>query len=409
MNANERVVIVGAGHAGASVAMQLRKIGFAGDIILLGDERVSPYQRPPLSKAYLTGDEVVESLKLWPDDAYRNKGITLLQGVTVAAVDRAGKHVRLTDESEISYDRLVIATGARPREIALPGIDLAGVHRLHTIEDADGLKSAIGPGKRVALIGGGYVGLEVAASVVGLGGKAIVIEQQDRVLAGVASVPLSDHLMRAHRDRGVEFLMGVQVARIEGGKEGVTGIRLGDDSLILCDAAVVCVGVVPNTRLAVAAGLDGADGIVVDHDARTADPAIFAIGDVTRRPMPLYDDRMFCLRSVPNALEQARQAAAAMMGKPRPKPEVPWFWSHQFELKVQIAGVPFDADDVVVRCDAGTGAFVVFHLKGGRVLAVETVDAPLEFAAGKLMVLRGSVIPRERLADPQEEVAALAQ
>ena len=242
-----------------------------------------------------------------------------------------------------------------------------------------------------------------------MGGKAGVIEQLDRVLAGVASVPLSDHLMRAHRDRGVEFLMGVQVARIEGDQGGVTGIRLGDDKIIPCDVAVVCVGGVPNTELAVAAGLDGADGIVVDHDARTAAPAIFAIGDVSCRPMPLYDDRMFCLRSVPNALEQARQAAAAMMGKPRPKPEVPWFWSHQFELKVQIAGVPFDADDIVLRCDSGTGAFVAFHMKGGRVLAVETVDAPLEFAAGKLMILRRSVIPRERLADPQEEVAALAQ
>ena len=165
MNANERVIIVGAGHAGATVAMQLRKMNFAGDIILLGDERVSPYQRPPLSKAYLAGDEDVESLKLWPDELYKNKGITLLQGATVSAVDRAGKCIRLTDGGEISYDRLVIATGARPREIALPGIHLAGVHRLHTIEAADGLKSAIGPGKRVALIGGGYVGLEAAASV----------------------------------------------------------------------------------------------------------------------------------------------------------------------------------------------------------------------------------------------------
>lgn len=409
MDANERVVIVGAGHAGASVAMQLRKIGFAGEIVLLGDERVSPYQRPPLSKAYLVGGEDVESLKLWPDEIYGNKGITLRLGVTVLAVDRAGKCIWLTDKSEIPYDRLVIATGARPREIALPGMHLAGVHQLHTIEDADGLKPAIGPGKRVALIGGGYVGLEVAASVVELGGKAVVIEQQDRVLAGVVSVPLSDHLMRAHRDRGVEFLTGVQTARIEGDEGRVTGIRLRDDSLIPCDVAVVCVGVVPNTGLAVAAGLDGADGIVVDHDARTADPAIFAVGDVTCRPMPLYDDRMFCLRSVPNALEQARQAAAAMMGKPRPKPEVPWFWSHQFDLKVQIAGVPFDADDIVLRCDSGSGAFVAFHMKGERVLAVETVDAPLEFAAGRLMILRRSAISRERLADPQEEVAALAQ
>ncbi|CDM25285.1 NADH:ferredoxin oxidoreductase CtmF [Castellaniella defragrans 65Phen] len=408
MNANERVIIVGAGHAGATVAMQLRKMDFAGDIILLGDERFSPYQRPPLSKAYLAGEEDAESLKLWPDEIYESKGIMLVQSATVAALDRAGKYVRLADKTEVSYDCLVIATGSRPREIALPGIHLAGVHRLHTIEDADGLKAAIGPGKRVALVGGGYIGLEVAASVVGLGGSAVVIEQQDRVLAGVASVPLSDYLRRAHEDRGVEFLTGVQVARIEGSKGRVTGIRLGDDRLVPCDAAVVCVGVVPNTGLAVAAGLDGANGIVVDHDARTADPAIFAIGDVTCRPMPLYDDRMFCLRSVPNALEQAKQAAAAMMGKPRPKPEVPWFWSHQFDLKVQIAGVPFDADDLVLRGDPAAGAFSAFHMKDGRVLAVETVDAPLEFAAGKQMILRKSVLSREQLVDPRVEVTALA-
>lgn len=406
MNINERVVIVGAGHAGTALAAQLRKLDFGGDIILVGGESVQPYQRPPLSKAYLAEQDDFEALKLWPDEFYQNKNIKLELGAEVAEVDRAGKYIRLADRTEYSYETLVIATGVRPRDIDLPGIELEGVHRLHTVGDADRLRPAIGPGKRVALIGGGYVGLEIAASTIGLGGTAVIIEQSDRVLAGVASPQLSRYLQRAHQARGVEFRLGVHVTRIEGDKGKVTGIRLSDGSLEACDAVVVCVGVVPNMQLAIDAGLACGSGIMVDQDARTDDAAIFAIGDVTCRPMPLYDNRMFCLRSVPNALEQAKQAAAAIVGKPAPKPEVPWFWSHQFDHKVQIVGMLFDADDVVVRSDTDT--FVAFHMKDGYVQAVETVDASLEFAAGKQMILRKSRVTREQLCDLEEEVVSLA-
>jgi 3-phenylpropionate/trans-cinnamate dioxygenase ferredoxin reductase subunit len=401
MNKNDRVVVIGAGQGGGGIAFQLRQSGFAGQIVLLGDEPVAPYQRPPLSKAYLLGEDDVEALKLRPDSLYNDKSIDLRLGVAVSGIDRALKLVRLRGGEEVQYDHLILATGSRPRRIALPGAALKGVYVLRTLADSDALKAVIKPGRRIALIGGGYIGLEVAASAIALGGDAIIIECETRVLARVASPELSEYLQSYHRSKGVEILTEAQAAGIDGGADGqVVGVSLGDGRSVPCDAVVICVGGVPCDELAREAGLACDGGVVVNLDARTSDPAIFAIGDVTLRPLPLYDNRMFRLESVPNAVEQAKQASAAILGKPRPKPEVPWFWSHQFDLKIMKAGLPFDADDVVLRGDIASGEFAVFYLKGDQIMAVETVNAPVEFTAGKQLIARKTLVSRTRLVDP---------
>jgi 3-phenylpropionate/trans-cinnamate dioxygenase ferredoxin reductase subunit len=308
----------------------------------------------------------------------------------------------------IGYDILILATGARPRRLRLPGADLEGVLELRTAADAEVLKGALTPGTRLAVIGGGYIGLEVAASAHVLGAEVAVIEVQPRVLARVAAEPVSRFFESYHRARGVTFELGVEVEAIEaeGGKVG--SLRLSDGRAIGCDLVLVGVGAVANDDIARAAGLNCADGVVVDIEARSSDPAVFAVGDVARRPMPLYD-RMFRLESVPNALEQAKQAAAAITGRPAPAPEVPWFWSDQYDLKMQIAGLPFDADEVLIRGDPASARFAVFHLKDGRVRAVEAVNAAPEFMAGKQLIGQRRPISRERLANPavsMKEVAA---
>jgi 3-phenylpropionate/trans-cinnamate dioxygenase ferredoxin reductase subunit len=403
-----RVVIVGAGHAGGTAAALLRQYGYAGPITLLGEEPIAPYQRPPLSKAWLKGEADAESLALKPESFYAEHDIDLRMGVKATAIDRAARLVRLEGGEAVPYDVLILATGARARRLTLPGAGLKGVLELRTAADAEALKGAIGPGKTLAIVGGGYIGLEAAASARALGAEAVVIEVLPRVLARVASEPLSHFFQDYHRARGVRFELGAGVAGFEGEAGHITGVRLGDGRLIACDAALVGVGAVPNEEMAREAGLDCANGVVVDLEARTSDPSIFAIGDLTNRPMPLYD-RTHRLESVPNALEQAKQAASAIVGRPAPAGETPWFWSDQYDIKLQIAGVPFEADDILVRGSPEAGKFAVFHLKGDTVQAVEAVNAPPEFMMGRQLISSRRAVAREKLADPavsMKEVAA---
>jgi 3-phenylpropionate/trans-cinnamate dioxygenase ferredoxin reductase subunit len=287
-------------------------------------------------------------------------------------------------------------------------VDLNGVLELRTTADAEQLKQALGPGKRLAVVGGGYVGLEAAASARKLGSEAVIIEKEARCLARVACEPLSTFFQDYHRSHGVVFELAAGVERFEGEDGRVTGVRLSDGRVIPCDAALVGVGAIANDEMAREAGLPCENGIVVDLEARTADPAIFAIGDVTWRPLPLYD-RSFRLESVPNALEQAKQAAAVIAGHAQPKPEVPWFWSDQYDLKLQIAGIPFDADNLIIRGDPGAAKFAIFHLKGDELRAVEAVNAPPEFMMGKQLIASKRPVARDKLADPtisMKEVAA---
>lgn len=395
---NARVVIVGAGHAGGSAAAFLRQYGHAGPIVLIGEEPLLPYQRPPLSKGWLKGEADADSLALKPADWYADNGVSLRLGGVVTRINRSEQIVHLASGETFPYDDLILATGARARMLPIPGADLSGVLALRTAADAESLKTALGPGKRLAVVGGGYVGLEAAASARALGAHALIIERESRVLARVACETLSTFFQDYHAARGVGFELNAAVEAFEGQAGQVTGVRFADGRVVACDVVLVGVGAIPNDALAKDAGLECVNGVVVDLEARTADRHIFAIGDVSHRPLPLYE-RQFRLESVPNALEQAKQAAAAIVGRAGPVPEVPWFWSDQYDLKLQIAGLPFDADRIVVRGDVAAARFAVFHLKGDLIQAVEAVNAPPEFMAGKQLIGKRTPVSVEKLVD----------
>ena len=323
-------------------------------------------------------------------------------------IDRAAKTVSLGTGETVAYDQLILALGARARRLPIPGIELDGVLELRTAADADKLKAALGPGKRLAVVGGGYIGLEAAASARGLGAEATIIERESRVLARVACQQLSDFFEDYHRAQGVTIEVSAGVDGLEGANGRVTAVRLTDGRLVPCDATLIGVGAVPNEEIARDAGLTCDGGIVVDLSARTSDPSIFAIGDCTKRPLPLYD-RTMRLESVPNALEQAKQAAAAIYGRPPLPPEVPWFWSDQYDLRLQIAGIPFDATQIVVRGDIAAGKFALFHLaEDGLVRAVEAVNASTEFMGGRRIVQRGKRLTADRIRDMAVSMQELA-
>lgn len=393
------VVIVGAGHAGGSAAGFLRQFGWQGPITLIGEEPLPPYQRPPLSKAWLKGEATGETLALRPLKFYAENGIDLRLSCRVTGIDRAARSVVLETGERLSYTHLIIAAGSRLRKLPVPGADMSGVLELRTAADADRVKAALRPGLDLAVVGGGYVGLEVAASATALGAKVTVVEREERLLARVASPVLSEFVLRTHRAKGVEVLLAASVTAIAGDANGVSHIVLGDGRRIACAVAVVGIGALANDTIAVAAGLSCNDGIVVDQSARTTDPSIFAIGDCTRRPLPLYQ-RQSRLECVPNALEQARQAASAICGRPAPAPEVPWFWSDQYDVKLQMAGLAFDVAMSVTRGDPARGRFANFLLDQNGVLkAVEAVNAPAEFMAGRQLIASCRALDAARLAD----------
>lgn len=403
-----KVVILGAGHAGGSAAAFLRQYGHEGPIVLIGDEPIPPYQRPPLSKAWLKGEADADSLALKDADWYAEHDCDLRLGVTAASINRDTRTVLLSPSGAVTYDYLIIATGARARKLPIPGAGLGGVLELRTAADAEQLKAVLGPGKRLAIIGGGYIGLEAAASARALGAWAMIIEREDRILARVACEELSSFFQSYHEARGVNFELAAGVSAFEGENGQVRRVRLSDGRAVECDAVLVGVGALPNEEIAAAAGLACGNGVVVDLQARTSDPAVFAIGDVTHRPLPLYDIT-HRLESVPNALEQAKQVASAITGHAPPNPEAPWFWSDQYDLKLQIAGLPFGADSRVIRGDMAAAKFAIFHLKGDQVQAVEAVNAPPEFMMGKQLILNRKPVSREKLADSSismKEVAA---
>ncbi len=403
------VVILGAGHAGGTAAALLRQYGHEGPITLVGEEPIPPYQRPPLSKAWLKGEADADSLALKPLEFYAGANIDFRPNTRAVALDRSARTVSLSDGTAVSYDVLILATGARAIALPLEGKDLAGILFLRTAAHAEALKSQVGPGKTLAVVGGGYIGLEVAASGRALGAEVVVLEREDRLLARVACPELSSFFHDYHEKKGVKIELGASVTGFVGQDGRVTGVSLADGRTIACDAVVVGVGAAPNDEIAKAAGLECARGVVVDLDARSvSDPNIFAIGDVAHRPMPIYE-RMFRMESVPNALEQAKQAASAITGRPRPAGECPWQWSDQYDLKLQIAGYPFDADQILLRGDPATAKFAIFHLKGDLVQAVEAINSPPEFMMGKQLILGRRPIDKSRLADPSvsmKEVAA---
>ncbi len=398
-----KVLIIGAGHAGGSVAAFLRQYGHEGPIVLAGEEDAPPYQRPPLSKAWLKGEADLEALLLRPLSFYAEQNIDFRPSMVAVAVDPAAKTVAFHDGSSETYDILVLATGSTARKLPVPGGDHPDLLELRTMKDAERLKAVLGPGKRLAVVGGGYVGLEAAASARALGAEAVVIERAPRVLARVASETLSAFFTAQHRAHGVEILTNAEVVAVA--RDGVT---LADGAVVSADAVLVGVGALACDALARSAGLNCDDGVVVNGEARTSDPAIFAVGDMTRRPIPVHGGVHHRLESVPNALEQAKQAAAAIVGRAGPTPEVPWFWSDQYDVKLQIAGLPFDADRQVVRGDPTASGFAVFHLNGDRIVCVEAVNAPPEFMAGKQLIAKATPVDVDKLADPAVSMKAVA-
>ncbi|CAN5150592.1 FAD-dependent oxidoreductase [soil metagenome] len=348
-----------------------------------------------MSKAWLKGEADLDALLLRPQNFYAEQSTTLRTGVTATMIDAAAKTVTFADGVVETYDWLILATGSTARKLAIPGADRPDLIELRTLDDAEKLKAALGPGRRLAVVGGGYVGLEAAASARKLGTEVVVVERMDRVLQRVASHALSVFFTDHHRSHGVDIRADAEVSAFEDG-----GVRLADGTLIEADAVLVGVGALACDTLARSAGLTCDNGVVVDETARTSDPFIYAIGDMTYRPIPAMGGRAMRLESVPNALEQAKQAASAITGRPAPAPEVPWFWSDQYDVKLQIAGLPFDADRQIVRGTPDAGKFAVFHMAGDKIVCVEAVNAPPEFMAGKQLIGKRTPVDAEKLVDP---------
>jgi len=400
----EQVVIIGAGQAAAQAVQSLRAEGFAGSITLIGDEAYPPYQRPPLSKAYLLGTFARERLFLKSDAFYQEAGCEVLLNTRAAAIHRAEKLVELEGGRRIPYDKLLLATGTRVRKLNCPGADLPGVHYLRDIADVDALQAVFTAGKRIAIVGGGYIGLEVAAVGAKRGLTVTVFEAMDRLMARAVSVPVSDFYAAEHEKAGVTLRLRTGVEAIEG--EGrVQRVRAGAE-VFDADIVLVGIGVVPNDELARHAGLGTDDGIVVDRAGATGDPAIFAAGDCTRHVG--REGHAIRLECVQNAIDQAKHCALAMVGRPKVYSEVPWFWSDQYDLKLQIAGIARPTDRAVLRGDPASRKFSVFHLRDGVVAAVEAVNAAPDYLIGKKLIAEGARVAPERLADtavPMKQVA----
>lgn len=391
----ESIVIIGAGQAGAQAVQSLRALGHQGAITLVGEEAYLPYQRPPLSKAYLLGSFERERLFLKPSAFYIESDCAVILNTRAIAIDRAQRSVTLNDGRSLSYDKLLIATGTRVRPMRSPGADLPGVHYLRDIADVDRLQEVFQSGKRMAVVGGGYIGLEVAAVGAKRGLIVTVFEAMDRLMARAVSQPLSRFYADEHQKAGVKLKLGANVQAIEG--EGkVEGIRAQDQSYA-CDIALIGIGVLPCEELARNAGLVCEDGIVVDENARTSDANIWAAGDCTRHIG--RDGRSIRLECVQNAIDQAKHAALSMMGNPTAYSQVPWFWSDQYDLKLQIAGLAWPGDQLVMRGDPKARKFAVFHLRDDAVAAVEAVNAAPEYLVGKKLIESGKKIAAEKLCD----------
>ncbi|MAP95599.1 MAG: pyridine nucleotide-disulfide oxidoreductase [Ponticaulis sp.] len=391
------VVIIGAGQAGGQAAVSLRQFGFEGEIHLVGEEAAPPYQRPPLSKDYLKGKLERERLYLKPREFYADNAITLHTDARVARIDRDEKSVVLESGESLNYTKLIIATGSRPRPLPLPGADLDQVFDLRTLADIDALKPAMVAGKRLLIVGAGYIGLEAAAVARELGLEVTVLEMAERVLARVTSTVMSDFYQALHESHGAAIRTGIRLSSLKG-EGAVTHGVLADGEEIPCDLVLVGIGILPNEELAVGAGIACKNGILVDRDTRTNDGDIYAIGDCAHRPLVHYgrDGR---LESVHNAIEQGKIAAAHIVGKDRPAEDVPWFWSDQYNIKLQIAGLSQGYDEVVVRGDPANESFAVFYFADGKFISVDAVNAPAEFLSAKRLIAADAALTPADVAD----------
>jgi len=390
------VVIVGAGHGGAQVAIMLRTQKFEGSIAIIGDEPELPYERPPLSKEYFAGEKEFERIQLRPAKYWDEREVTMLLGTRVVAVDSVA-HTVTTDGGEtIGYGKLVWATGGSPRMLPIPGGDLPGVQGVRTRADADAMKAASENAGQIVVIGGGYIGLEAAAVLRKAGKQVVLLEALDRVLARVAGTELSRFYEREHREHGVDLRLGVSIEAIEGG-DHVTGVRLSDGEVIPAD--LVIVGIVPAVEPLLAAGADGGNGVLVDRHCKTSLPDIYAIGDCAAHENHFAEGATIRLESVQNANDQANVVAKGIVGDEAPYHAIPWFWSNQYDLKLQTAGLSTGHDQTVVRGDIASRSFSIVYLKAGRVIALDCVNATKDYVQGRMIITAGLRATPEQLAD----------
>jgi 3-phenylpropionate/trans-cinnamate dioxygenase ferredoxin reductase subunit len=400
-------VIVGAGHAGAQAASALRHSGFEGSIAVFGDEPDLPYERPALSKEYLAGDKSFERILIRPPGFWDERAIGFRLSTRVVAVDPQAHEVTLENGRKIGYAKLVWAAGGAPRKLTCAGHDLEGVHSLRTRADADRLLSELQRVERVVVVGGGYIGLEAAAVLTKVGKKVIVLEALDRVLARVAGEPLSRFYEAEHRAQGVEVRLGAKVECIEG--EGrVAGVRMADGEFIGCEMVLVGIGIIPAVGPLLAAGAEGGNGVEVDTHCRTSLSDIFAVGDCALHANVFANGAKIRLESVQNATDQATVVAKVITGTEAAYGAIPWFWSNQYDLRLQTIGLSIGHDQAVIRGSVEARSFSVIYLRAGRVVALDCVNAVKDYVQGKALVLAGARLPPDRLADvavPLKEMA----
>lgn len=391
----KRVAIVGAGHAAGQCIASLNQASFAGSITLIGEECWYPYQRPPLSKKYLAGELDAARLLFKPESFYSDVDVRL--ETSVASINRQKRTLDTAAGETVAYDTLIIATGSRPRDLPVSGADLPGVHYLRGIADVDAIRKQLNEDARVVIVGAGYIGLEVAAVIREAGHDVTVLEAADRVMSRVVAPEVSHFYEKQHAAHGVNILLSTG-ARALHGEDRVTRVELNSGESIEADIVIIGIGIVPNTELAAASGLDTDDGIVVDDHCRTSDPDIYAVGDCTRHPNAILG-RSLRLESVHNALEQAKTAAANICGQDVAYSQVPWFWSDQYKLKLQIAGIAEGYDDTVIRGDPEEASFSCCYLESGRLVALDAINRPRDFMQAKALIAEHARVARDDLAN----------
>ncbi|MBB4614701.1 NAD(P)/FAD-dependent oxidoreductase [Novosphingobium taihuense] len=404
------VIIVGAGHGGAQAAIALRQNGFEGRILVIGREPEIPYERPPLSKEYLAREKTFDRICIRPAQFWEDKQVEMKLGAEVVALDPAAHTVKLGDGSEIGYGKLIWATGGDPRRLSCMGAELVGVHAVRTKEDADRLMSELDAGaKRAVVIGGGYIGLEAAAVLTKFDVQVTLLEALPRVLARVAGEALSEFYQAEHRAHGVDLRTGAAMDCIEGDGTKVTGVRMQDGSVLPADIVIVGIGIIPCVGPLLVAGAAGGNGVDVDEFCRTSLPDVYAIGDCAAHANDFVDGAVIRLESVQNANDQATTAAKDICGAPVPYKATPWFWSNQYDLRLQTVGLSTGHDNAVLRGDPATRSFSVVYLKGGKVVALDCVNMVKDYVQGKKLVETRAQISPEQLADasvPLKEMVA---
>ena len=399
------LVIVGAGQSAAQCVLTLKRNNFEKPIVVIGEEDHLPYQRPPLSKDYLSGEVELDRVYMKTQDFYDQNNVTVKISTKVLSLDRKEKMVHLSKGEALPYENLVLATGSRVRQLEVEGSDLKNINYLRSINDSNNLKDQFQKGKSLVIIGAGYIGLEVAAAAVKKGMRVTVVEMENRVMSRTVDPIISDYFDTLHRNKGVEIILGSALEKFEG-KAFVEKVVCTDGTTLDADSVVVGVGILPNQELAESAGLRCNNGILVNEFGRTEDPSIFACGDCTNHPN-FYVNKNIRLESVHNALEQAKTVALSLLGKPEKYDQVPWFWSDQFEEKLQIVGLSGDHDKTVVRGSIEENFFMLFYLKRGELIAVDSVNNPKDFLISKKLVANKLKISSDVLGDQSVDLKDL--